>query len=166
MNRCQRTAAPGPSTALSALSILLVLAGLACPLAVSAQTPDAVVQNEATAGGRNFPEGTLRGQMMVLAAPEIQLDGRPDRLSPGARIRSAENMVVTTGAVTGQNLLVNYTRDPAGLVREVWILTATEASVKRASAGRPFLNFWPFVAASGATDDGKTPYNQLPSFGQ
>ncbi|MGJ7489000.1 hypothetical protein [Variovorax sp. ZT4R33] len=166
MNRCQRTAAPGPSAALSVLSVLVMLAALACPPAVWAQTPDAVVQNEATAGGRNFPEGTLRGQMMVLAAPEIQLDGRPDRLSPGARIRSAENMVVTTGAVTGQNLLVNYTRDPAGLVREVWILTATEASAKRVSAGRPFLNFWPFVAASGATDDGKTPFNQLPAFGQ
>ena len=157
MNRCLRTVTP----ALFFLAALVAAFAWAPP--ASAQTSE---QNEAAIGGRNFPEGTLRGEFMVVAAPEILLDGRADRLSPGARIRSAENMVVTTGAITGQNLLVNYTRDAAGLVREVWVLTATEASVKRASVERPFLNFWPFVAASGATDDGKTPFNQLPGFGQ
>lgn len=160
MNRCFRTS----SFALFLLFALMAVFVWAPP--ASAQTLEAPVQNEAAVGGRNFPEGTLRGEFMVVAAPEILLDGRADRLSPGARIRSAENMVVTTGAITGQNLLVNYTRDAAGLVREVWVLTATEASVKRASVERPFLNFWPFVAASGATDDGKTPFDQLPTFGQ
>ena len=165
MNRCHRLAAP--ATAPSSLFCLVALvAAFAWAPPVSAQTLEAPVQNEAAAGGRNFPEGTLRGQFMVVAAPEIVLDGRPDRLSPGARIRSAENMVVTTGAITGQNLLVNYTRDPAGLVREVWILTPTEASVARASVERPFLNFWPFVAASQPRDDGKTPFDQLPKFGE
>ena len=164
MNRCLRTAAAAPLPSL--LSALALVAAFAWSPSTIAQTLEAPVQNEATAGGRNFPEGTLRGEFMVVAAPEILLDGRADRLSPGARIRSAENMVVTTGAITGQNLLVNYTRDAAGLVREVWVLTATEASVKRASVARPFLNFWPFTTASGATDDGKTPYNQLPTFGQ
>lgn len=163
MNRCHRIAAPA---LWSFFCLVALVAAFAWAPLVSAQTLEAPVQNEAAAGGRNFPEGTLRGQFMVVAAPEILLDGRADRLSPGARIRSAENMVVTTGAITGQNLLVNYTRDPAGLVREVWVLTPIEASVKRASVGRPFLNFWPFVAASGATDDGKTPFNQLPTFGQ
>jgi hypothetical protein len=163
MNRCHRIAAPA---LWSFFCLVALVAAFAWAPLVSAQTLEAPVQNEAAAGGRNFPEGTLRGQFMVVAAPEILLDGRADRLSPGARIRSAENMVVTTGAITGQNLLVNYTRDPAGLVREVWVLTPTEASVKRASVGRPFLNFWPFVATSGATDDGKTPFNQLPTFGQ
>jgi hypothetical protein len=157
MNRCLRTVAP------ALFSLVALAAAFAWAPPASAQT---AVRNEAAAGGRNFPEGTLRGEFMVVAAPEILLDGRTDRLSPGARIRSAENMVVTTGAITGQNLLVNYTRDAAGLVREVWVLTATEASVKRASVERPFLNFWPFVGASGATDDGKTPFDQLPSFGQ
>ncbi len=150
MNRCPRIAAPA---LFPFLSLVALVAAFAWAPPASAQTLEAPVQNEAAVGGRNFPEGTLRGQFMVVAAPEIQLDGQADRLSPGARIRSAENMVVTTGAITGQNLLVNYTRDPAGLVREVWVLTATEASVKRASVGRPFLNFWPFVRSSG-TDDG------------
>lgn len=164
MNRCRRTPAAAPLTSL--LPALALAAAFAWSPPAVAQMLEAPVQNEAAVGGRNFPEGTLRGQFMVTAAPEILLDGRADRLSPGARIRSTENMVVTTGAITGQNLLVNYTRDPAGLVREVWVLTPTEASVKRASVGRPFLNFWPFVAAGGATDDGKTPYHQLPAFGQ
>lgn len=157
MNRCLRTAAP------ALFSLVALAAAFAWAPSASAQTSE---QNEASVGGRNFPEGTLRGELVVVAAPEVQLDGRPDRLSPGARIRSAENMVVTTGAITGQELLVNYTRDAAGLLREVWILTATEASVKRASVERPFLNFWPFTTASGATDDGKTPFNQLPTYGQ
>jgi len=167
MNRCTHptTAARLP---LLAVAGTVALAASLCwaPRALAQSELEPEVPTEASLGGRNFPVGTLRGKFMVVAAPEIRLDGQPDRLSPGARIRSAENMVVTTGAITGQNLLVNYTRDPAGLVREVWILTATEASVKRASVGRPFLNFWPFVAASGATDDGKTPFNQLPTFGQ
>ena len=67
-------------------------------------------------------------------------------------------------AITGQNLLVNYTRDAAGMVRDVWILTPDEARAKRASAEKPLLNFWPFVSAdSGPRDDGKTPFNQLPT---
>jgi hypothetical protein len=107
MNRCHRITAPAP---LSLFCLVALVAAFAWAPPVSAQTLEAPVQNEAAAGGRNFPEGTLRGQFMVVAAPEIVLDGRADRLSPGARIRSAENMVVTTGAITGQNLLVNYTR--------------------------------------------------------
>ena len=163
MNRCHRLAAPA---LLPFFCLVALVAGFAWAPPVSAQTLEAPVQNEAAAGGRNFPEGTLRGQFMVVAAPEIVLDGQSERLSPGARILGANRMLVMPAAITGQNLLVNYTRDPAGLVREVWILTTTEASVKRASVGRPFLNFWPFVAASGATDDGRTPFNQLPGFGQ
>lgn len=167
MNRCTHPTTKPPSV-FAALAVVCALAASLCAASQAlAQTElEGQVQNEATHGGRNFPEGTLRGKFMVVAAPEIRLDGQADRLSPGARIRNAENMVVTTGAITGQNLLVNYTRDPAGLVREVWILTPTEASVARASVERPFLNFWPFVAASGPRDDGKTPFDQLPKFGE
>jgi len=73
---------------------------------------------------------------------------------------------VMPASITGQKLLVNYTRDAAGLVREVWILSPTEAKAKRASVDRPFLNFWPFVANTGPHDDGKTPFDQLPKYGQ
>jgi hypothetical protein len=131
--------------------------------AAQLQDPSAT-QNEAANGGRNFPNGTLRGKFMVVNAPEIQLDGQPERLSPGARILGANRMLVMPASITGQNLLVNYTRDAAGLVREVWILTPDEAKAKRASAEKPLLNFWPFVADSGPRDDGKTPFDQLPKY--
>lgn len=149
------------------LAALIGAAGVLVSGHAAAQLLDpSATQNEAANGGRNFPQGTLRGRFMVVNSPEILLDGQPERLSPGARIRSAERMLVMPAAITGQNLLVNYTRDAAGLVHEVWILTPDEARAKRASADKPFFNFWPFVADSGPRDDGKTPFDQLPKYGQ
>ena len=155
MNRCPNS-----------LSALIFVALCAILVPAAAQDELSATQNEAEAGGRTFPIGTLRGSFMVVNPPEIQLDGQPGRLAPGARIRSAERMLVMPAAITGQNLLVNYTRDASGMVREVWILTPDEAQAKRASADRPFFNFWPFVANSGPRDDGKTPFDQLPKYGQ
>lgn len=139
-------------------------AALFSPIAAAQVEDPSATQNEAANGGRTFPVGTLRGKFMIVNAPEILLDGQAERLSPGARILSANRMLVMPASITGQNLLVNYTRDAAGLVREVWILTPDEASAKRASAEKPLLNFWPFVAASGPRDDGKTPFDQLPKY--
>lgn len=154
MNRCHT-----PWTAL----ILVALCAAAAP--VAAQEP-VQSQNEAAAGGRNFPIGTLRGSLLVVSSPEIQLDGQAERLAPGVRIRSPQNTLVMPANLTGQNLLVNYRRDPTGAVNEVWILTPEEAQAKRASADKPLLNFWPFVADTGPRDDGKTPFDQLPRYGQ
>jgi hypothetical protein len=156
MNRCFPRA-----HFLTALCIALAGAG-----ALLATEATAQISNEAVVGGRNFPTGTLRGKLLILNAPEILLDGQPDRLSPGARIRSAQNMLVMVGAIQGEKFLVNYTRDPAGLVSQVWILTPQEATAERETAEHPFLNFWPFVANSGPHDDGKTPFDQLPKYGQ
>ena len=154
MNRCNP-----PWSAL----ILVALCGVLAPAA--AQEP-VQTQNEAALGGRNFPVGTLRGRFMVVNAPEIQLDGEAKQLSPGARIYSAPRRLVMPAYLTGENLLVNYKLDPYGRVSEVWILTPEEAQAKRESAEKPFLNFWPFVAASGPRDDGRTPFDQLPKFGE
>lgn len=160
MNRCKTLP---DALILVALGASFVAAAALCspPAAAQVQT-----QEEAAAGGRNFPVGTLRGRFMVVNSPEIQLDGQPERLAPGARIRDAQQMLVMPAAITGQNLLVNYKRDAAGLVREVWILTPDEAQAKRESAEKPLFNFWPFVANTGPRDDGNTPYDQLPRYGQ
>lgn len=164
MNRCKN---PLNALILIALSAVLMPAAALYSASAAAQLQDpSATQNEAANGGRNFPNGTLRGKFMVVNAPEILLDGQAERLSPGARILSANRMLVMPASITGQNLLVNYTRDAAGLVREVWILTPDEAKAKRASAEKPLLNFWPFVADSGPRDDGKTPFDQLPKYGQ
>jgi hypothetical protein len=85
---------------------------------------------------RPFPSNTLRGILVVVAAPTITLDGKPDRLSPGARIRNAQNMLVMSNTLIGQTLVVNYTREAAGMVHEVWILTPAEAALPRKSAGQ------------------------------
>ncbi len=160
MNRCPRST----SHARLLAAACLAAAGFLAPPA-HAQDPQQI-ENEATLGGRNFPINTLRGKLLVLNTPDIELDGQAERLAPGARIRSAQNMLVMPAALTGQNLLVNYTRDAAGMVSQVWVLTPEEASVKRASAEKPLLNFWPFVANSGPRDDGQTPFDQLPKYGQ
>ena len=164
MNRCKATLHTLISTAPCVL--LAIAANLYTAQAQAQAFPVPQTQNEAALGGRNFPIGTLRGKFMVLNTPEILLDGQNERLAPGARIRSAQQMLVMPAAITGQNLLVNYTRDAAGLVREVWILTPEEASAKRETAEKPLLNFWPFVANSGPRDDGKTPFDQLPKYGE
>lgn len=159
MNRCIKN----PS-AHFLIALCLATAGAGGLLATEAH---AQISNEAVVGGRNFPTGTLRGKLQILTGQDILLDGQADRLSPGARIRSQQNMLVMVGAIQpGDKFVVNYTRDPAGLVSQVWILTEGEAAVERESAERPFLNFWPFVADKGPRDDGRTPYDQLPGYGQ
>ncbi len=85
---------------------------------------------------RQFPKNALRGILVVVGAPSITLDGKPDRLSPGARIRDMKNMLVMNGTLIGKTLVVNYTREAAGMVHEVWILTPAEAALPRKSAGQ------------------------------
>jgi len=84
---------------------------------------------------RPFPAKALRGQMEVMAPPNILINGQPQRLSPGARIKSTKNLIVMSASLVGQQLLVNYVTDPLGLVHEVWILTPAEAQQKRAGLG-------------------------------
>ena len=165
MNRCERPASAPGLLARAALCALLApsLAWSADAAAQVAPLPQ--TQNEAALGGRNFPVGTLRGRLQVVNWPDIRLDGQADRLAPGARILSAQHMLVMPAAITGHSLLVNYTRDAAGLVREVWILTPEEARAERAGVERPLLDFWPFASRSGPRDDGKTPFEQLPKYG-
>lgn len=112
---------------------------------------------------RGFPAAALRGTMVVTNPPDVVLDGRPDRLSPGSRIRSPQNTLVMSGALQGQKLTVNYTRDAAGLVHEVWILNPEEVREKR--AGQPVARNFLFESETRPPrDDGKTPFNQLPVY--
>jgi hypothetical protein len=88
----------------------------------------ALVGGAALAQGiqRSAPKDVVLGRMVVTAPPEITLDGKPDRLSPGSRIRDLNNMLVLSGGITGKTLPVVYRRDGAGLVHEVWQLTEEE----------------------------------------
>ena len=75
---------------------------------------------------REAPKDVVLGRMSVTAPPQIALDGKPDQLSPGSRIRDLNNMLVLSGALAGKTLPVVYKRDAAGLVHEAWILTEEE----------------------------------------
>lgn len=84
---------------------------------------------------RQFPDQARRGVLRVTAPPDILLDGKPDRLSPGARIRSIDRRIVMAEQLAGQELPVNYLREGMGLVHEVWILTPAEQAQHRAGKG-------------------------------
>ena len=81
---------------------------------------------------RIFPDSAFRGNITFKSPPQIEFDGKADRLSPGARIRDEQGMLAMTGALEGKSFTVNVRREAStGLVHEVWILSAEEAKVKR-----------------------------------
>jgi hypothetical protein len=87
---------------------------------------------------RSAPADVRPARLTVTAPPNITLNGQPDRLSPGARIRGTNNLVLLSGSVVGQVLPVVYRRDAAGLVHEVWVLTQQEyAKVAPLDDGSP-----------------------------
>ena len=102
----------------SAIDTLLALVAIAWTGTATAQVQ------------RQFPQNALRGALVIGDPPEITLNGKPARLAPGARIRNQENMIEMSGKLVGLRLLVHYTLDAAGLVRDVWILTPVEAAVR------------------------------------
>jgi hypothetical protein len=75
---------------------------------------------------RNFPATALRGEISFGQPPEVLVNGQPARLSPAARVRGLNNMIVMSGSLMGQRAVVNYVLEPTGLVQDVWILTDAE----------------------------------------
>jgi hypothetical protein len=151
---------------------LLVFSVLVASTSVFAQdqmsAPLPVNQNVQTGvpGLRKFPDKALRGMMQVVQAPEILIDGKRERLSPGSRIRDPQQRIVMSASITNQTYVVNFLRNPIGEIQEVWILTEAEAKQK-IKTNTPASNVT-FASDLGASkqDDGNTPFNQLPSFEQ
>ena len=127
-------------------TVLLATSASLTPLAATAQTA------EFKPAVRQFPLAARRGEMVVLAAPAITLDGKEDRLSVGSRIRDANNLLVMSGALVNQKLVVNYTRESAGNVHEVWILNSEEAREKRPGSKSSWFSF-------GSSADATPPAN-------
>jgi len=122
MNRCLKFF---PAALAMALASLVTLGGAALPV-------DAAAQGTV----RTFPAKALRGKLVVQSAPEVLLDGKPDRLSPGARIRGPDNLLILSARLAGQTYVVNYVRDGYGLIHQVWLLTPEEAAIKRPAPAR------------------------------
>lgn len=104
-------------------------------LALGAAALSCAGQAFAQATIRQFPDNAVRATMVVTAPPEIAMDGKAMRLSPGARIRGTTNTLVLSGSLVGQELTVNYRPDMQGQVHEVWILNEAEAAEKRKRLG-------------------------------
>lgn len=126
----------------------------------------ALASTAALAQVRSFPPNILRGTLEIVQPPIAKMDSKEVRLAPAARIRNTRNMIVMSGALVGERLVVNYTRDSSGLVRDVWILTEDEAALKVPSATPPGYRFESEIDPV-VRDDGKIPYNRLPGlYGQ
>lgn len=96
---------------------------------------------------RKFPPDALRGTLQVVQPPEVLVNERPARLAPGARIRGQNNLLVLSGTLVGQPQRVIYTRDPYGLVMDVWILRPDELDRLWPTSAREAAN-WKFDAES------------------
>lgn len=119
MNRCLLRRPPSPQALLLALATCLAPL---FPVSVAAQTPQRIPP---------IAQAAQRGMLVVTAPPEVLLDGKATRLSPGARIHGRNNLLVLSGTLVGQNWPVRYTRDLLGQLHEVWILTEAEVAASR-----------------------------------
>jgi hypothetical protein len=117
MNRCNTRVSLAPSRRRLLLST--IFAPLLCLSALAS----------AQVNVRPFPTNAERGTMVVTYPPVIQMNGKSDRLSPGSRIRGLNNMLILSGSIIGQSLLVNFVRNATGEVHDVWVLTEAEAAL-------------------------------------
>ncbi len=97
---------------------------------------------------RAFTPTALRGTIEVLQAPEVALNGKPARLAASARIFGPDNLIKVPASIARQKLIVNYTLDNQGFVRDVWILTASEAAKKPWPPTPAEAQAWRFDAVS------------------
>jgi hypothetical protein len=87
----------------------------------------AAVASAQVAAVRSAPKDVRPAIISVSATPPvIEVDGKPDRFSPGARIRDLDERLVLTGSLAGRSVYSVYRRDAAGLVHEVWLLNEEE----------------------------------------
>ena len=68
-----------------------------------------------------LPDGSMIGVMTTHTLAEVQIDGRQQRLAPGARIIGANNSSITPNQVP-PNSKVRYRVDASGQVTHVWLL--------------------------------------------
>lgn len=102
-----------------------------CALAAIVLATGFLSQTASAQALREFPPNTLRGSVVFGEMPTLLLNGKPAQLSPGSRVRGANNMLVMPPTIIGAKLLVHYTRDVGtDRVRDIWILTPDEAAIK------------------------------------
>ena len=76
---------------------------------------------------RSLPAEAKRGKLTHVQGMQVELDGKPRQLSPGAQIRDRANFIVLPAALPPRSL-VKFTRDATGNLNRVWILSEQEAA--------------------------------------
>ena len=76
---------------------------------------------------RTIPADAKTGELRHVYDMQVAIDGKQQRLSPGAQIRDRDNRIVLPGEVPPGSK-VRYLLDADGQVHRVWILTADEAA--------------------------------------
>ena len=105
-------------------------AALASALLTGVVAPAAHAQGY-PAGTRSFPDTAQRGTLVITAMPEVTLNGKTIRTSPGFRLFDAKNRLVFAHTLQGQKFTVNYVIEPSTQwLHQAWILTPDEAKVK------------------------------------
>jgi hypothetical protein len=81
----------------------------------------------AFAQARQIPDSAKRGSIVQIEGAIVEIDGQRMRLSPGAQIRSQDNLfIVQTSLPPGA--LVKYLLDATGQIYRVWVLTPEETA--------------------------------------
>jgi hypothetical protein len=83
------------------------------------------VATAATAQLRSIPQEAKRGKISHLQGMRVEIDGKAQRLSPGAQILDPDNRLVLPAYLPVKSD-VKYLLDRDGMVRRVWILSARE----------------------------------------
>jgi hypothetical protein len=74
---------------------------------------------------RTIPPEAKPGTLRHMADLLVELDGQPQRLSPGAQIRDPDNRLVLPASIT-ESIQVRYLIDGTGNVHRAWILSPQE----------------------------------------
>ena len=83
----------------------------------------------ASAQLRTIPEAAKQGEMRHVQEMQVELDGAPRRLAPGAQIRDQSNRAILPTQIA-PGARVRYLLDEQGMVKLVWILTPDEAAAQ------------------------------------
>ena len=78
---------------------------------------------------RPFPQNALRGVIAFDNPPQVTLNGKPAQLAPGVRIRGQNNLLLLTAPLVGSKLVVHYTTEFTGLIKDVWVLRDDEIKI-------------------------------------
>ncbi|MSQ70864.1 MAG: hypothetical protein EXR27_06185 [Betaproteobacteria bacterium] len=75
---------------------------------------------------RSIPDAAKRGVIRPVGGMVVSIDGVTALLSPAARIRDQQNLIIVPSALPSEGATARYDIDVDGQVQRVWLLTPEE----------------------------------------